>query len=115
MPRQKREKSGTGICHVMKRKESKTCPYDSPGLSNATKTKHNLTNTNGKIDAYVVTGEILSCIQGTVGLKPEGNIHSISVPVYINTIVKTTPIKTDDIVLALWKHTNGCVKYILNK
>ena len=30
MPRQKREKSGTGICHVMQGKESKTCPYDSP-------------------------------------------------------------------------------------
>ena len=29
MPRQKREKSGTGICHVMQGKESKTCPYDS--------------------------------------------------------------------------------------
>ena len=28
MPRQKREKSGTGICHVMQGKESKTCPYD---------------------------------------------------------------------------------------
>ncbi len=26
MPRQKREKSGTGICHVMQGKESKTCP-----------------------------------------------------------------------------------------
>ena len=30
MPRQKREKSGTGICHVMQGKESKTCPYDFP-------------------------------------------------------------------------------------
>jgi hypothetical protein len=29
MPRQKREKSGTGICYVMQGKESKTCPYDS--------------------------------------------------------------------------------------
>ena len=29
MLRQKREKSGTGICHVMQGKESKTCPYDS--------------------------------------------------------------------------------------
>ena len=29
MPRQKREKNGTGICHVMQGKESKTCPYDS--------------------------------------------------------------------------------------
>ena len=28
MPRQKREKNGTGICHVMQGKESKTCPYD---------------------------------------------------------------------------------------
>ena len=28
MPRQKREKSGTGICHVMQGKESKTCPCD---------------------------------------------------------------------------------------
>ena len=28
MPRQKREKSGTGICHVMQGKEAKTCPYD---------------------------------------------------------------------------------------
>jgi len=27
MPRQKREKSGTGICHVLKGKES-NCPYD---------------------------------------------------------------------------------------
>ena len=26
MPRQKREKSGTGICHVMKGKESKPVP-----------------------------------------------------------------------------------------
>ena len=29
MLRQKREKSGTGICHVMQGKESKTCPSDS--------------------------------------------------------------------------------------
>ena len=29
MLRQKREKSGTGICHVMQGKESKNCPYDS--------------------------------------------------------------------------------------
>jgi len=29
MLRQKREKNGTGICHVMQGKESKTCPYDS--------------------------------------------------------------------------------------
>ena len=29
MLRQKQEKSGTGICHVMQGKESKTCPYDS--------------------------------------------------------------------------------------
>ena len=28
MLRQKREKNGTGICHVMQGKESKTCPYD---------------------------------------------------------------------------------------
>ena len=26
MPRQKQEKSGTGICYVMQGKESKTCP-----------------------------------------------------------------------------------------
>jgi len=32
MLRQKREKSGTGICHVMQGKESKTCPYDSRTL-----------------------------------------------------------------------------------
>ena len=29
MPRQKQEKNGTGICHVMQGKESKTCPSDS--------------------------------------------------------------------------------------
>jgi len=29
MLRQKQEKSGTGICHVMQGQESKTCPYDS--------------------------------------------------------------------------------------
>ena len=29
MLRQKREKNGTGICHVMQGKESKTCPCDS--------------------------------------------------------------------------------------
>jgi len=29
MLRQKREKSGTGICHVMQGKESKTYPSDS--------------------------------------------------------------------------------------
>ena len=29
MLRQKQEKSGTGICHVMQGKESKTCPCDS--------------------------------------------------------------------------------------
>ena len=28
MLRQKQEKSGTGICHVMQGKESKTCPCD---------------------------------------------------------------------------------------
>ena len=28
MLRQKREKNGTGICHVMQGKESKTCPCD---------------------------------------------------------------------------------------
>ena len=28
MPRQKREKSGTGICHVMQGQKSKTCPCD---------------------------------------------------------------------------------------
>ena len=33
MLRQKQEKSGTGICHVMQGKESKTCPSDSPGIS----------------------------------------------------------------------------------
>ena len=31
MLRQKREKSGTGICHVMQGQESKTCPSDSRG------------------------------------------------------------------------------------
>ena len=30
MLRQKQEKSGTGICHVMQGKESKTCPCDFP-------------------------------------------------------------------------------------
>ena len=34
MLRQKREKSGTGICHVMQGKESKTCPYDSLHIGN---------------------------------------------------------------------------------
>ena len=29
MLRQKQEKNGTGICHVMQGKESKTCPSDS--------------------------------------------------------------------------------------
>ena len=29
MLRQKREKNGTGICHVMQGQESKTCPCDS--------------------------------------------------------------------------------------
>ena len=33
MLRQKREKSGTGICHVMQGKESKTCPSDSPSTT----------------------------------------------------------------------------------
>ena len=32
MLRQKQEKSGTGICHVMQGKESKTCPSDSLSL-----------------------------------------------------------------------------------
>ena len=33
MLRQKREESGTGFCHVMQGKESKTCPCDfSPEL-----------------------------------------------------------------------------------
>ena len=35
MPRQKREKSGTGICHVMQGKESKTCPYDFTSIKKA--------------------------------------------------------------------------------
>ena len=34
MLRQKREESGTGICHVMQGKESKTCPYDSQAEMN---------------------------------------------------------------------------------
>ena len=35
MLRQKQEKNGTGICHVMQGKESKTCPYDSRyGMTN---------------------------------------------------------------------------------
>jgi hypothetical protein len=33
MPRQKREKSGTGICQVMQGKKSKTFPYDFQGTS----------------------------------------------------------------------------------
>ena len=32
MLRQKREKNGTGICHVMQGKESKTCPCDFFGM-----------------------------------------------------------------------------------
>ena len=40
MLRQKREKSGTGICHVMQGKESKACPSDSlvkyPSLNHKT-------------------------------------------------------------------------------
>ena len=32
MLRQKQEKSGTGICHVMQGKESKTCPSDSHSM-----------------------------------------------------------------------------------
>ena len=32
MLRQKREKNGTGICHVMQGKESKTCPSDSHSM-----------------------------------------------------------------------------------
>lgn len=77
------------------------------------KMKNNLTNTSGQIDAYVVTGEALSNVQGIIGLKAEGNIQSISIPVYIDTTVKITSYKIDDIVLSLWKHTMGCVKYIL--
>ena len=34
MPRQKREKNGTGICHVMQGQESKTCPCDFLGVPN---------------------------------------------------------------------------------
>ncbi len=35
MLRQKREKSGTGICHVMQGKESKTVPYMVVGYHNS--------------------------------------------------------------------------------
>ena len=44
MPRQKREKSGTGICHVMQGKESKTCPCDFSQTQVEWKTIINLTS-----------------------------------------------------------------------
>lgn len=87
--------------------------FNAAGLSNATKTNNNLINASGQIDAYVVIGEALSNMQGIIGLKAEGNIHSISVPLYIDNTIKTTSNKIDDIVLSLWKHTMGCVIYIL--
>ena len=87
--------------------------FNAAGLSDETKTKHKLTNTRGRIDAYVVKGEALSNAQGQIGLKAEGNIQTIKVPIYIEVTAKATT--STDIALSLWKHTMGCVKYIFNK
>ena len=38
MPRSTREKSKTGICHVMQGQESKTCPSDSLVMKEESKT-----------------------------------------------------------------------------
>ena len=86
--------------------------FNAAGLSDETKTKHNLIKTSGRIDAYVVKGEALSNAQGQIGLKAEGNIQTIKVPIYFDIIAKAT---STDIALSLWKHTMGCVKYIFNK
>ena len=84
--------------------------FNAAGLSD--ETKHNLIKTSGRIDAYVVKGEALSNAQGQIGLKAEGNIQTIKVPIYIDITAKAT---STDIALSLWKHTMGCVKNIFNK
>jgi RHS repeat-associated protein len=86
--------------------------FNAAGLSDGTKTKHNLTNTRGRIDSYVVKGEALSNAQGMICLKAERIIQTIKVPIYFDITAKAT---STDIALSLWKHTMGCVKYIFNK
>ena len=55
MLRQKREKSGTGICHVMQGKESKTCPSDS--LKEKTYTLDTSGFTSGLYVIRVIAGD----------------------------------------------------------
>ena len=56
MLRQKREKSGTGICHVMQGKESKTCPPDSTAMSFSLGGKKNGFNRNAFMSAFTQSG-----------------------------------------------------------
>ena len=62
MLRQKQEKSGTGICHVMQGKESKTCPSDSPD--------------GQEVNVYTIDGLSL----GTATVKNGEALISTSIP-----------------------------------
>ena len=69
MPRQKREKSGTGICHVMQGQESKTCPCDSYNVN-----KHSMLRQkrekNGTGICHVMQGKESKTCPYDSGLSP---------------------------------------------
>jgi hypothetical protein len=46
-------------------------------------------NMKAKIDAYVVKGEIVSVLQGGIGLKAEGYIHYLNAEYHAHPLVAT--------------------------
>ena len=75
MLRQKREKSGTGICHVMQGKESKTCPYYSV-LRNLGNNK-----TMKEIKRYMMVATLALLWMGACAqpmMRPQGPLNEFS-------------------------------------
>lgn len=69
--------------------EGKAVTFNAAGLSKITKSNNNLLGNTAKITAYVVQGEIVSHLQGKIGLKAEGKIITLPAS-YIMKIPYTT-------------------------
>lgn len=91
--------------------EGKAVTFNAAGLSRPTKFKNNLLGNVAKITAYVVEGEIVSHLQGIMGLKAEGNI--IKLPA--SYIMQVPYINLDDKVRSIQRINNHLMGPVMEK
>lgn len=91
--------------------EGKAVTFNAAGLSSKTKSSLGLNGNTANISAYVVQGEIVSHLQGQIGIQAEGNIITLPVS-YVPQIPFT---RTDDAIRTGQRIRNHMMNVVIDK